>query len=278
MGKITNFKGWWLSFIIICLVSLPDPSSLVFAQWEVCGDGNDICNTNPGNVGIGTLTPTDKLTVEGSGPTEARIRSLDERAILSLDSTIGGQNMVWTLESGVFRVPGLFSIFDRTAFQSRLAINTDGNVGIGTTNPDQLLSVNGNASKIGGGAWASFSDERLKTIHGRFNAGLEEILKLKPIRYRYKKDNPLELPDEGEHIGFSAQEVQKVIPEAVSKNSKGYLMLNNDPVLWAMLNAIKEQQKTIEELKKKTCEIADLKARLEVLERSALAKEALAQK
>jgi hypothetical protein len=82
-----------------------------------------------------------------------------------------------------------------------------------------------------------------------FNVGLEEILKLKPIRYRYNKDNPLGIPDEGEHIGLNAQEVQKVIPEAVTKNSKGYLMLNNDPILWAMLNAIKEQQSQIRELK-----------------------------
>jgi trimeric autotransporter adhesin len=43
--------------------------------------------------------------------------------------------------------------------------------------------------------------------------------------------------------------VQKVIPEAVTENSKGYLLVNNDPILWAMLNAIKEQQKEIGELK-----------------------------
>jgi len=40
-----------------------------------------------------------------------------------------------------------------------------------------------------------------------------------------------------------------VIPEAVVKNSDGYLMVNNDPIIWTMLNAIKEQQKEIEQLK-----------------------------
>jgi multidrug efflux pump subunit AcrA (membrane-fusion protein) len=49
----------------------------------------------------------------------------------------------------------------------------------------------------------------------------------------------------GEHIGVVAQEVQKVIPEAVSENSKGYLIVNNDPIIWSMLNAIKEQQSLI---------------------------------
>jgi trimeric autotransporter adhesin len=74
-------------------------------------------------------------------------------------------------------------------------------------------------------------------------------MKLQPVRYEYKSDNVLGLKSEGEHIGFGAQDVQKVIPEAVTSNSQGYLMLNSDPIIWTMLNAIKEQQKEIQELK-----------------------------
>jgi hypothetical protein len=44
-----------------------------------------------------------------------------------------------------------------------------------------------------------------------------------------------------------AQDVQKLIPEAVSADNQGYLIVNNDPILWAMLNAIKEQQAQIRE-------------------------------
>jgi len=67
-------------------------------------------------------------------------------------------------------------------------------------------------------------------------------MRLQPVRYEYKPDNALGIKSEGEHIGFSAQQVQKIIPEAVTKNDKGYLLVNNDPILWTMLNAIKEQQ------------------------------------
>ena len=59
----------------------------------------------------------------------------------------------------------------------------------------------------------------------------------------------MNIPQMGEQIGFGAQELQKVIPEAVSANADGYLMVNNDPIIWTMLNAIKEQQKEIEKLK-----------------------------
>src|SRR5262249_46286681 len=112
-----------------------------------------------------------------------------------------------------------------------------------------VLSVNGDASKLSGGSWQTLSDERLKNIHGSFSRGLNAVMRLQPIRYEYKPDNTLGIKSEGEHIGFGAQSLQKVIPEAVSTNSAGYLTVNNDPVIWTMLNAIKEQQKEIEQLK-----------------------------
>ena len=127
--------------------------------------------------------------------------------------------------------------------------DTGGFVGIGTASPDNTLTVNGTADKPGGGSWAVFSDERLKNIKGRFNSGLKAVMQLQPIRFEYKRDNALGLQSEIEQVGFGAQSLQKVIPEAVTKNANGYLMVNNDPILWTMLNAIKEQQKEIVELK-----------------------------
>ena len=111
------------------------------------------------------------------------------------------------------------------------------------------LIVTGLAYKPGGGTWLSSSDKRLKDIGPNFTRGLEAINAINPLRYKYKKDNELNLPSDNEYIGLIAQEVQEVIPEAVSTDSKGYLMLNNDPVIWAMLNAIKELNTQITNLK-----------------------------
>ena len=119
------------------------------------------------------------------------------------------------------------------------------------------LEVNSsNASKIGGGSWNTYSDARLKDILGTYDSGSDKVLKLVPVRYQYKKDNALNIPSDGEHIGLIAQEVQKLIPEAVTKGKGGYLSVNNDPIIWAMLNAIKEQQE----------KISDLESRLSILE------------
>jgi hypothetical protein len=112
-------------------------------------------------------------------------------------------------------------------------------------------------------SWATFSDERLKNIKGRFTPGLKAVMQLQPVRYEYKPDNALGLQSSGQHIGFGAQAVQKIIPEAVSKNDKGYLLVNNDPILWTMLNAIKEQQ---QQLQQKRVRIEKLEARLAALE------------
>ena len=132
----------------------------------------------------------------------------------------------------------------------RMRILSNGRVGIGTATPDQLLSVNGDASKIGGGSWQTFSDERLKNISGPFRSGLNAVMRLQPLRYQYRPNNAVGITPNGEHIGVSAQAVQQVIPEAVSANANGFLMVNNDPIIWTMLNAIKEQQQQIQELKR----------------------------
>ena len=216
-----------------------------------------------GNVGIGTASPGLKLDVRPSTANDGAV-------IFNTNTTTGGSDPLFlavtnstsnvsnaSIESVSLAGAGAADFLFRTGATSATGFGTErmrilgsnGRVGIGTNAPDQLLSVNGDASKTGGNTWLSFSDERLKNIKGRFNTGLKAVMQLQPIRYEYRKDNALGLKSEGEHIGFGAQSLQKVIPEAVTQNSTGYLMVNSDPILWTMLNAIKEQQKEIAELK-----------------------------
>jgi carbonic anhydrase/acetyltransferase-like protein (isoleucine patch superfamily) len=99
-----------------------------------------------GNVGIGTASPAFRLDVKGEdafGNTTARIHSSRQAAILSLDSTIGGQNQIWNVESGVLGNPGLFGILNRNTLQARLTIDPAGRVNIpGNLDVGQTLSAN----------------------------------------------------------------------------------------------------------------------------------------
>ena len=198
------------------------------------------------NVGIGTTAPTHTLEVYSEKATTAQMAMITDGtdAAFSLKNTGSGGEEYW-IDSGSGAAgvgPGNFAIYDRTAGSTRLVVSKAGNVGIGTISPDNTLSVMGSADKTGGGSWGTFSDGRLKNLNGSFSSGLSQVLKLNPVRYRYKAVNPLGIRDAEEHIGVVAQEVRQVIPEAVTENSKGYLLVNNDPIIWAMLNAIKEQQ------------------------------------
>lgn len=200
-----------------------------------------------GNVGIGTTSPRSRLD----------LKQLEDTFIGSLHLRRSTTNDTWAVATGTdnnlyFGYANDASLADSTADFTvvPVIVTTTGRVGINTLAPDQRLSVNGDASKVGGGSWLTFSDERLKKISGGFNSGLKAVMQLQPLRYEYRPDNPAGATPNGEHIGLSAQAVQKVIPEAVTANSDGYLMVNNDPIIFTMLNAIKEQQKEILELKR----------------------------
>jgi Chaperone of endosialidase len=64
------------------------------------------------------------------------------------------------------------------------------------------------------------------------------------------------VPDQ---IGFSAQEIQKVLPGAIATGDSGYLSVNYAAILPVLTEAIKEQQVQIETLKK---EIEELKKKV----------------
>jgi Chaperone of endosialidase len=196
--------------------------------------------TDTGLLGIGTTTPAALLTVSGS---ESSANGFGA-AIKLANTATGGANYYFRVgATGTNTSAGGLSIANDDEYI--MTFTTPGDVGINTQSPDATLSVNGSADKPGGGSWGVFSDQRLKNVNGSFNDGLNAVLKLHPVRYRYKKDNGMGIRDSDEHIGFVAQEVQKVIPEAVTENSRGYLLVNNDPIIWAMLNAIQQQQKQI---------------------------------
>ena len=203
-----------------------------------------------GNVGIGTAGPSLRLEAFGVGGLPATSGTAPTG--IARFSQSGGAGVVdfgFGGAAGFGWVQATSSASLATNFGFLINPN-GGNVGIGTTAPTDTLSVNGTASKPGGGSWAVFSDERLKTIKGQFNSGLKAVMRLQPLRYVYNQNNALGLNSTGEHVGFGAQSLQLVIPEAVTETDNGYLQVNNDPIIWTMLNAIKEQQKEIEQLRR----------------------------
>jgi hypothetical protein len=138
---------------------------------------------------------------------------------------------------------------------------TSGNVGIGTTNPGSYkLYVAGPAYSTGG--WQS-SDLRFKENIKPIESPLNKILNMEGISFDWKKD---EFKDkgfpEGRHYGVVAQEVEKVLPEVVKEGPGGEKSVSYTEIVPVLIEAMKEQQKTIEKQQK---EIEELRTEINEL-------------
>lgn len=107
-----------------------------------------------------------------------------------------------------------------------------------------LFYTAGTLSTDSSGNISNTSDERLKTIDGYFTAGLNEVLQIKPILYHWNELSQLDT--ENIYAGFSAQNIQSVIPLAAMANKEtGYLSLQDRPIIAALVNSVKELESRI---------------------------------
>jgi hypothetical protein len=117
--------------------------------------------------------------------------------------------------------------------------------------------ISSNASNIGttGGTivGTQTSDERVKNIGGEVSYGLNEVLQLQPKTYALKDD------PETTKLGFIAQDVESIIPEAVfdtreeleghQEGDRTKLGMEYVQLIPVLVNAIKELNSEIETLK-----------------------------
>lgn len=130
-----------------------------------------------------------------------------------------------------------------------------GNVGIGGTyGTGLLLYVNGASGGIG--AWSNISDGRLKTNVQPITDALQYVTRLQGVRYQWlpKADRSLAksaaLPESSPQVGFIAQDVAKIIPEAVNTpaNADEPYSLKPTDIIPFLVESIKAQQAQIKSL------------------------------
>jgi hypothetical protein len=224
------------------------------------------------DVGIGTPSPTAgaKLHVVGNSLFSSTTTPFVSPYIRASDAfgTAATPSYTWYSDNNTgMYTPAANMLAFSTLGLERLRIDASGRVGIGTAVPGGQFELSLNEGrKPASSTWTIVSDERLKTVRGSYNKGLKELMQLQPIVYNYKNVGERVFADqvlEKEAVGFSAQEVQKVFPEAVGLDSDGYLNLDMHALLVAYLNAIKEQQNQLDRLES---ENASLKERLFIIE------------
>ena len=260
-------------------------AKLHFALEGTSGDNSSAANADisdakmtiqyNGNVGIGTTAPASKFQVRGNVDSQrlASFTSRENRS-LHLIAPVGGT------------APFIFFTNNGFDFQtdgfSRITVRDNGRVGINTNAPTQNLSVNGSAGKPGGGAWATFSDARVKENIRPFTDGLAEVLQIQPKSFSYNGKGGY-AKDGKTYYGIIAQEIQQIAPymveEIETEDFSDQLSYDGTALVYMLVNAIKEQQAEIDSqqqqiqalqkenntLKQTQTEIEGLKAEIEAI-------------
>lgn len=152
------FRWRILTMVLACFVLVMLQSSTVHAQWTT--NGNNINNTNTGNVGIGTATPSHKLEVQANAQWIARFKKTDAtNGGIIIDAASGYNPNValsvngaikWYLNSNTSNGDTLH-FWESSGSNPRFTLTQAGSVGIGTTTPGYRLDVQGGQINSSGG-------------------------------------------------------------------------------------------------------------------------------
>ena len=242
-------------------------------------DGDLIVN---GNVGIGATNPSEKLNVNigSDGYVFLGERTGGAQVGIYSDTTHGGL--------GTKSNHPLF--FFTNNGNAQMTLTPAGKVGIGTSTPGAYLEINGigptfriryNGSasywdlshapsegsflyrynpgsgssvvaKVGSdGTWYALSDLNLKENISPLGNPIEKIKAINGITFTWKDQSLFA----GQRVGVIADEVEKVLPEAVTMNEDGNKMISYDSLIPLLIEAVKEQQKAIESLQQELAAI-----------------------
>ena len=224
-----------------------------------------LLNPIGGNVGIGTTSPGDPLVVGsfaihdggnkvigfGWSPGTNKALLTGFPAEIRLDPATG--------RLGFGTAATSFTIGATPTISQRMVITSQGNVGIGTNSPTVSLQV---AGDIIANSIAGSSDVRFKTNIFPIENSLEKVLQLRGVTFDWKiKEFPSRKFSNKKAMGFIAQEVEQVVPEVVQNenNAEAYKSVQYDKMVALLVEAIKEQQQQIEQLKKEIIQLKENK-------------------
>jgi hypothetical protein len=197
-----------------------------------------------GNLGIGSTNPAQKLHVVGNVRITGGIYDSNNNvgsASSVLTST--GSGISWVAASG----GGATLTNDTTTNATYYPTFSSATSGTYSTAyvSNTKCTFNPSTGTLSATVFTSLSDETQKTDIQPIENAISIVKQLQGVKYKWIND------DNQPSIGVIAQEVEKVLPEVVSTNDNGLKSVSYGNIIGLLIEAIKEQQVCIEELKKK---------------------------
>ena len=176
----------------------------------------------------GDLTVSTSFTIGSATITEAELEILDGATVTTAELNI--LDGVTSTASELNLVDGITA---GTVSASK-AVIVDSNKDI-----SGFRNISNTGTITASGDITAFSDERLKSDIETIDNALDKVMNMRGVSY-------IKQAEKG--IGVIAQEVEKVLPEVVTDGEYKSVAYGN--IVGVLIEAIKEQQKQIDELKK----------------------------
>lgn len=213
-----------------------------------------------GGIGLNTNAPiANKLTVAGpAGPVATVAAATKTIALFEnndagyVETQVPAANETGVLFSLVGKVADGGVIYNSSVNTLGLSFRTNGNV-------DRMRITSTGATQNTTGSWTTFSDFRLKRDIEAIDHPLDTLLGLHGQSFEYI-DPPSAMARPGRRMGFIAQDVEKVLPQWVGEDERGYKMVTPTGFEALSVEALRELRA------EKDAEIGVLKGKLDAME------------
>ena len=216
-------------------------TAAAFMEWDESADELEIRGpvATPGKLLLSTAETT---VVDGN-----KLGQIDFQAPVDsagTDSILVGAS-IWAEADDTFAADNnstelVFAVGASETAAEKMRLDHDGNLGIGTATPSAKLEVNGTITET--------SMREAKTNIENMGSMLPTVLQMQGVKYDWKDESY----GGKDNLGFIAEDMKEILPEVVSCSKEGKPQGIQYTKLTAVLvEAIKEQQKQIDELKAK---------------------------
>ena len=164
-----------------------------------------------------------------------------DKAIVALGSSVSNESF------------GCGYVYGTGLVLSTYKLSGGGHFGSSTQNSLIIADTTGEASFINDVVAFASSDKRLKENIKPLDNALHKINKINGVEFDWidgkdKHGNSVH-SNTGHDVGVIAQEIEEVLPEVVTTRDNGYKAVKYEKIVPLLIQAIKEQQKQIEELR-----------------------------